>query len=227
MARNSVGRKRAAPPLLVQLIIENVVGWTNECANVIQCLREHVAADGFINPLAQVCIGHVGIQQQPACVGERCSGLVEILQAAQQHAEQVKRIILGAGFHAVDKGDQHCELTRRRQPVKDRHLDSAGKTRERSQAAARDMCGCRQGDAEFTYGFHTLQGPHERRGTDADRALAQFVQPQLTAAFGDSQQRLEFASLLVSNAACKQAPQPGLHSRAHLRDEALQRGDTG
>lgn len=108
-------------------------------------------------------------------------------------------------FQAVNECHQRGDTARVGQPGHGRHLDRAGETRQRRDAAWRHM-GTGQLDAQAAHGLNAVQRQDERRRADPHRAFAQSIHPGLTAAFGGFEQFVQASPLRLRYVAPEQLP---------------------
>ena len=128
-----------------------------------------------------------------------------------------------ASHSAVDKGRQGGQAASGRHAGDQGHFGAAGKAGQRRNTALRNPCRGRQGNAQLTHRFESLNRRTQSRPADARRSGPQLIKPGTTTAFRHYQQLLQSLALFGRNAAPQQAPESGLDPAAQAHHEPFER----
>lgn len=139
-------------PACIQFTIVDIVRWTDQGLNVVQCLCQCLAWDACKHRGEWIAC-EFRIEQRAAGCGQGGRGLIEILEGAQarlliglaggaeelvqQHVQHFDHVVLGGRLQAVHEGDQRGQATRRWQSRDGGDLGGAGEARERGEPAGR------------------------------------------------------------------------------------------
>ena len=172
----------------VQLLIIDIVGWSDQRIDAFERQREGVAWNLLEQTCAQITIRQTGVQQHLAGAGQRSRRLIQILERAQsrflvcldgvtkqftqEYLQHFQSIVLCAGFQAMHEGNQGGQAAWIRQAKDGADLGGTRKPGQGRHTGCGNTSRSGQSDAQFAHRVQSHERDNQGSAAHHDGAFA-------------------------------------------------------